>query len=130
MPHFLGEPFHGARDRHPRGRRRRLVQRDGELVVGVLELETADDRFAVGGRQALQRAFVSLGVLGADRLVEWRRGCVGELIGNLGLTWPPIVVARDIADAIQDRLPQVGLQRALDASSNPSSFLTAEMIVS
>ena len=75
------------------------------------------------GREALQRAFVALRVLGADRLIERRRGRVGELIGNLGLTGPPIVVARDIANAIQDRLAQVGLQRTLMSKLEPVKLL-------
>src|SRR4030095_5835522 len=72
MLHLLGETLHGAGDGHAGLRCRGPAQHRGQLVVRIEHLEAADDGFAVRRGKPLQRRFIALEILGADRRLEWR----------------------------------------------------------
>src|SRR5262245_53072961 len=66
MVHLLGKTLHGPRHRHACGRSRRPPEDSGQLVVPVEHFKPADDGFAIGGLQSLQRRLIALEVLGTN----------------------------------------------------------------
>ena len=93
----------------------RLAVRRSDLRVTLLQLDASDDDFPLFGPQPLQRLFVPLHRLVADRFVERRRRRIGML--GIVLDARRRRIPRDppnlVADAIDERLPQVRLQRTV-----------------
>ena len=77
--HLLCQPNQGPRHGHPGRVGTGLAVCRGNLRVTLLQLHARDDHFALLRTQALQRRFVSIHGLVADRFVERRRGRVRML---------------------------------------------------
>jgi hypothetical protein len=69
--------------------------------------------FAVRAVEPLQRRFIALEILGADRRFEWRCGFVLDAFRQPPDLGPSLVLTDHVANAVHHRLAKVGLQRAL-----------------
>src|SRR5438094_954761 len=110
--HFPGETHEGTLRRLARRFRARFVQRHGELFIAVAQLDARDDRLPLLGLQTLERLFVGLHGFAPNGLLERRLRTI-ELqaikAGDIGLSsFAPELVA----NAIEDRLPQIRLKRS------------------
>jgi hypothetical protein len=61
--------------------------------------------------QPCQRRFVTFDRLAADGLFERRKVTLGFESGDAGLLWPPTLAPQLLPDAVENGLPQVGVQR-------------------
>ena len=83
--------------------------------VTVLQFEAADNRLAVGGSQPLQGGLIPGHVLRANRAIEGGGVFVRQVFREIGLVRQSTMPPREIADAVQDGLPQVRLESSLVA---------------
>ena len=104
-----------AGDAHPGGIGTGLVDEERDLVVGAPELELGDDRLSIDLGEHRQCGLIPLEELVAHGRFEGRGLVRGGAIGQLLPARPRIESTDLVADTIQHRATQIGLERPLAA---------------
>ena len=109
--HFLRQPHERPLSRFARGVGRRLAKCFGELLVAVAHLDPGNDGLPLLRLQPLERALVPIHRLVPNRLLERRLGAIGLETIEIGDLGPSSLAAELVANAIENRLPQIRLKR-------------------